>query len=453
MKDLSKGVSFCVSCERRMIIYMNKKIVGGVLGTAFALILLTGNASANEFDNMKEGLDKLQYPSNSTTEMSVSNVLADIVEVDTLNNPVVSNAHIKSADLKEEFQLQKETQIDKTSIGGIVPKETKDVLNIETATGVNPIYFPSTDLSKVVQDWKVVGEQLLRKSEGVTSPVLRVLTEGQEIEVIEKGLDGWYKVKIVEPVKVKHKDREKEQNIETVGYIASEYIQLVEETEKQLILEQNEMRIADVKKSLIQKIDEEVEQERLEKERLEQDRLEKEKVEKEARERLAAEKVDRAKKERETARTNPPPKRVASVTSVTSDTVSSKSTSAPSETGGSAVSNAQKYLGVPYQYSSNPNSTSTFDCSSFTQRVFAEAGISLPRTSGSQAGLGTTVSKSELQVGDLVFFNTSGSGISHVGIYAGSGKFVGAQSSTGVAYASMNDSYWGSKFITAKRVK
>lgn len=120
-------------------------------------------------------------------------------------------------------------------------------------------------------------------------------------------------------------------------------------------------------------------------------------------------------------------------------------------TGKSAIAAGQTVLGTPYVYGGT--STSGFDCSGFVRWAYAHEGISLPRTSSAQAGVGTTVSKSNLQAGDLVFFNTTGRGISHVGIYVGNGKFLGAQSSGGVSYASINDSYWGPKYVTAKRVK
>jgi lipoprotein Spr len=60
-----------------------------------------------------------------------------------------------------------------------------------------------------------------------------------------------------------------------------------------------------------------------------------------------------------------------------------------------------------------------FDCSGLTMYIFAKLGVELPHWSKGQAQLGTAVNKEDLREGDLVFFNTSGSGISHVGIYLG----------------------------------
>lgn len=117
----------------------------------------------------------------------------------------------------------------------------------------------------------------------------------------------------------------------------------------------------------------------------------------------------------------------------------------------SLISSARGYLGIPYKYGGT--TTSGFDCSAYTQRVFKDVGISLPRTTGGQYAMGTSVSKSNLQVGDLVFFNTTGRGVSHVGIYIGNNNFINSATSKGVSIASINDPYyWGKRYIGAKRV-
>ena len=77
------------------------------------------------------------------------------------------------------------------------------------------------------------------------------------------------------------------------------------------------------------------------------------------------------------------------------------------------TSTAYQYLGVPYKYGGT--TTRGIDCSGFTQKVFKELGVSLKRTAAQQYTQGKSVSRSNLQTGDLVFFNTSG-GVSHVGI-------------------------------------
>lgn len=117
------------------------------------------------------------------------------------------------------------------------------------------------------------------------------------------------------------------------------------------------------------------------------------------------------------------------------------------------INTGDNYLGTPYRFGSAFGNTSSFDCSSFTSYVFSRHGITLPRTSIGQASVGTPVSKANLQKGDLVFYDTDFNGsINHVGIYAGNGKMLNAQSK-GVAFAdAFSPYYWGARYVTARRV-
>ena len=130
------------------------------------------------------------------------------------------------------------------------------------------------------------------------------------------------------------------------------------------------------------------------------------------------------------------------------------STSVPSmasaATEAEMVQTAKNYIGTPYRYGGT--TTSGIDCSAYTQVVFKKSGESLPRTTGQQFQQGKAVGKSNLQTGDLVFFNTSGRGVSHVGIYIGSNNFIHASTSQGVTVSSLNDPYyWKSRYVGAKR--
>lgn len=118
------------------------------------------------------------------------------------------------------------------------------------------------------------------------------------------------------------------------------------------------------------------------------------------------------------------------------------------------VGEAKKLLGSPYKYgATGPNK---FDCSGFTQYVFKKSGIKIPRTSRTQATAGKQVSKSDLQTGDLVFFNRNGKGtyITHVGIYLGNGQFIHASSGSkySVIISDITTGSYNKRYVTARRV-
>lgn len=111
---------------------------------------------------------------------------------------------------------------------------------------------------------------------------------------------------------------------------------------------------------------------------------------------------------------------------------------------------AMRFGGVPYVWGGE--TPAGFDCSGFVQYVFRQIGVNLPRTADVQYELGRKVLQSELQPGDLVFFETYEPGASHDGIYVGEGKFIAANSGTGVAVVSLGDPYWSSRYLGARRL-
>ncbi|PFJ24688.1 peptidoglycan-binding protein [Bacillus thuringiensis] len=117
------------------------------------------------------------------------------------------------------------------------------------------------------------------------------------------------------------------------------------------------------------------------------------------------------------------------------------------------ISTAKKYLGVPYVWGGT--SPSGFDCSGFVYYVFRQHGINnLPRVSYDMFNVGTSVNKSDLRAGDLVYFkNTYREGISHVGIYIGDGQFIQASSGDEkVKISNLSGSYYIQHYAGAKRV-
>ena len=76
----------------------------------------------------------------------------------------------------------------------------------------------------------------------------------------------------------------------------------------------------------------------------------------------------------------------------------------------------------------------------------------LPRTAKEQSQVGDAIDRNELKPGDLVFFETYEPGASHNGIYVGDGNFIGANSGTGVAVASLASPYWRTRYLGARRL-
>ena len=114
------------------------------------------------------------------------------------------------------------------------------------------------------------------------------------------------------------------------------------------------------------------------------------------------------------------------------------------------VDSARKYLGTPYVWGGT--SPSGFDCSGFVQYVLAENGKSVPRTSQEQFAGGQAVDKSNLQAGDLVFYNwQGGTDATHVGIYEGNGKMIHAPHPGDVVKEVDFNSYGQNAYLGARR--
>ncbi len=108
-------------------------------------------------------------------------------------------------------------------------------------------------------------------------------------------------------------------------------------------------------------------------------------------------------------------------------------------------------VGVPYRYGgSGPGG---FDCSGLVSYIHHEVGIDVPRTAAEQYRAAIPVNKADLEPGDLLFFRTRGRGVSHVAIYAGSGRFIHApQTGRLIELRDLADGYYGPRLVGAGRL-
>jgi cell wall-associated NlpC family hydrolase len=115
------------------------------------------------------------------------------------------------------------------------------------------------------------------------------------------------------------------------------------------------------------------------------------------------------------------------------------------------VRTALGYLGTPYVLGGT--GPSGFDCSGFVWYVYRLHGVELPRTVANQANVGQRVAREDIRPGDLVFFSTTGSGFTHVGIATSGVAFVHAPNSRGVVRVEpLTSPYWSQRYAGARRL-
>lgn len=111
---------------------------------------------------------------------------------------------------------------------------------------------------------------------------------------------------------------------------------------------------------------------------------------------------------------------------------------------------AQSLIGTPYcAQGATPD---CFDCSGFVAYCFQAANVYVARTSTDLFASGNKVVLEAIHPGDLVFFNTFGKGVSHVGIYIGDNAFIHSSTSHGVMISNMNDMYWKPRYVGSRRI-
>ena len=137
----------------------------------------------------------------------------------------------------------------------------------------------------------------------------------------------------------------------------------------------------------------------------------------------------------------------ADPSATTLPSVDSAIPAAPPSQYGNVVGIAMQYLGVPYVWG-GASPSGGFDCSGFSMFVYAQVGVSLPHNAAAQYSYGVPVDRSDLQPGDLVFFD----GLGHMGIYIGGGQFIHAPHTGDVVKISAMIGYYDSNYVGARRI-
>lgn len=120
--------------------------------------------------------------------------------------------------------------------------------------------------------------------------------------------------------------------------------------------------------------------------------------------------------------------------------------------GSRIIEKGAEFLGTPYRYGGQR--PGGFDCSGFVLYIYSQFGYDLPHNAAAQYRYGADIGKSDLAVGDLVFFACNRSGIDHVGIYSGNNQFIHSSSprSGGVIYSSLSEGYYAGRYVGARRI-
>jgi cell wall-associated NlpC family hydrolase len=109
----------------------------------------------------------------------------------------------------------------------------------------------------------------------------------------------------------------------------------------------------------------------------------------------------------------------------------------------------EEFLGIPYIFGGNTKDG--MDCSAFVKQIYAIYSMDLPRTTILQSKLGMKIPRYALLPGDLVFFGETDS-VTHVGIYMGNNKFANATTSQGIKYSDLDEPFFFSKYLFARRL-
>lgn len=361
-----------------------KIMTGCIVGT----IVISGNAFTTkaatiDFDLPSAGITftlNEKYVSNPETADSEIKKILEPSEYDNIAIAQVSYYVNMRSEPNEESEIL--GKIYNNSAATILENDGEWLLvKSGTVTGyIKAEYFVTGDDAEALA--KEVGNRIakvntttlkVRNDASIDATVQTLVPIDEEMEV-EEELDGWVKVKI---------------DSDVLGFVSSEYVDLRTDFVQAESIEEEKARI-----------------------------------EKEEAERKAAEEAARAADEAAKKKAEQKASSKASQSKSTSTETAKASSSATSGSRQAIVSYALQFVGNPYVWGGT-SLTNGADCSGFTQSVFGDNGISIPRTSGAQGGSGREVALGDIQPGDLLFYS-NGSSINHVAIYIGNGQVVHA---------------------------
>ncbi len=251
----------------------------------------------------------------------------------------------------------------------------------------------------------------VREERSTDSVVLTLVPEGEEFEVI-KEYGEWVKILVDDT---------------TRGYVSKEYVNIRVKFKHAISIkeEREKIRLQREREEAIRRAEEE-RQRQIEEEQRRQ-----------AAQRAAAQSSPSSGSRSSSSSSSSTKSSSSSSSKSSSSSSSSYKSSSSKGTASSVASYAQNFVGNPYVYGGT-SLTNGADCSGFVQSVYSKYGVSLPRTSSSQANSGSSVSLSEVQAGDLIFYASNGS-INHVAMYIGGGKVVHASNRVdGIKISNMN---------------
>jgi Cell wall-associated hydrolases (invasion-associated proteins) len=381
------------------------KLTIGIMSTALFLAVPSTIARADSFASAEEGIAGITAILDNTTDQQLKEAYQETIKQE--EKSIYANLGVSVAD--EFVNIRKDPSTDSKVVGKLYRGCAADILQtldgdwVKIKSGDVEGYIASQFLAigdeaaKMVDDYATVYATVntqtlkVREKPSTDSRVIALVpNDGKYVVTKRKG--EWVEILM---------DNDEDTGSENTGYVSADYVKI------------------DVKFKVAISIEEE--------NRIKKQQEEAEQAERERKAKLAQEKAERAEAQRKAEEQKNQDKNQDKGQEQDNSDVAVPNNPG-SASGNEIASYALKFVGNPYVWSGTSLTHGT-DCSGFTQSVYGDFGIAIPRTSRDQAvGAGRRISESELQPGDLLFY-TNGSRVNHVAMYIGNGQIVHAANS------------------------